>query len=388
MDLALSETQQMLQQLTRELLEKEFPSTTLREVEASEEGYSRELWKRLGELGLTNVAISEAYGGAGGSLLDLGVILEEMGRGVYIGPFFATVVLGGLTLLYAASEAQKRDLLPKVGQGQVLLSLALLEEEGRYEPEAIHLQAERRAGGYVLQGTKLFVEYGHVADHLVVVARTSPPSATARGARTISGSSSDGISLFLVPRSSPGITIAPLITTGGDKQVEVQFRGVQVPESNLIGQLNQGWPAIQRVLEAATALLCMQMAGMGEKVLEITVEYVKQRVQFGRPVGSFQAVQHHAANMAILSDGAKLAAQEAVSRLAQGLPAAKEVALAKAFCGRAGFEITYNSHELNAGVGFMKESDLQFYTRQMHGMRLRFGTTMDHLKVVARESGF
>lgn len=374
MDLALSETQQMLKQLTRELLEKEFPSTTLREVEASEEGYSRELWKRLGELGLTNVAISEAYGGAGGSLLDLGVVLEEMGRGVYIGPFFATVVLGGLTLLYAASEAQKRDLLPKVGQGQVLLSLALLEEEGRYEPDAVHLRAERRAGGYVLQGTKLFVEYGHVADYLVCVARTSPQQ--------------EGISLFLVPRSSPGITITPLITTGGDKQVEVQFRGVQVPESNLIGQLNQGWPAVRRVLEAATALLCMQMAGMGEKVLEITVEYVKQRVQFGRPVGSFQAVQHHAANMAILSDGAKLAALEAVSRLSQGLPAAKEVAVAKAFCGRAGFEITYNSHELNAGVGFMKESDLQFYTRQMHGMRLRFGTTMDHLKVVAREYGF
>lgn len=373
MDLALTEAQEMLKKLTRDFLEREFPTALLRELEADESGHSSLLWRQMADLGLTNVAFPETYGGAGGTLMDLGVVVEQMGRGLYTGPYFASVVLGGLTLLYGGSEAQKRDLLTKVGQGQALLSLALLEEAGKYEPASIKLQAAPSGGSYLLNGSKLFVEYGAIADYVLCVARTSPRP--------------EGLTVFVAPRASHGLTVSSLKTIGGDKQAELTFRNVAVPSESIVGEADRAWPTVQRVLEVATALLAMQMAGMAEKVLEMTVEYVKARVQFGRPIGSFQAVQHHCANMAILTDGAKLAAQEAVSRLALGLPARKDVALAKAFCSRACQEVTLTAHQLHGGVGFMQEYDLQLYTRQMEGMALRLGTAPEHLQVVAQELG-
>ena len=371
MDLALTETQEMLKRLARDFLAQEFPISLLREMEADEKGYSPDVWRKMAETGLINTAIPEELGGAGGDLMDLGVILGEMGRGLYIGPFFATIVLGGLTLMYGGSDEQKRGMIPSLAQGQILLSLALLEETGRYNPASIQLEAQLKGDHYILNGTKLFVEYGHVADYILCVART--------------GSGDADLTIFLVPSANPGIQVTSLDTIGSDKQAEIRFDNVAVPAPNVIGGVNQGWPIMQQVLDAATALLCMQMVGMAEKVLERTVEYVKMRVQFGRPLGSLQAVQHHCADMVILSDGARLAAQEAVSRLAQGLPARKEVALAKAFCSKACQEVTLTAHQLHGGVGFMQEFDLQIYTRQMEGMVLRMGTADEHLEVFAQE---
>ena len=371
MDLALTETQEMLKRLARDFLAQEFPISLLREMEADEKGYSPDVWRKMAETGLINTAIPEELGGAGGDLMDLGVILGEMGRGLYIGPFFSTIVLGGLTLMYGGSDEQKRGMIPSLAQGQILLSLALLEETGRYNPASIQLEAQLKGDHYILNGTKLFVEYGHVADYILCVART--------------GSGDADLTIFLVPSANPGIQVTSLDTIGSDKQAEIRFDNVAVPAPNVIGGVNQGWPIMQQVLDAATALLCMQMVGMAEKVLERTVEYVKMRVQFGRPLGSLQAVQHHCADMVILSDGARLAAQEAVSRLAQGLPARREVALAKAFCSKACQEVTLTAHQLHGGVGFMQEFDLQIYTRQMEGMVLRMGTADEHLEVFAQE---
>ena len=371
MDLALTEAQQMLKRLTRDLLEREFPPSLARELEQDERGHSPEVWRKMVETGLVNAAFPQEYGGAGGSLTDLGVIFDEMGRGLYTGPYFATVALGGLALFYAATEDQRRGLIPAVAQGQALLSLALLEETGKYEPDAIRLEARARGDHFVLSGVKLFVEYANVADFILCAARTGPEP--------------EDVSLFLVPASNPGVSIAPLDTIAGDKQSEVTFDDALVPAPNVIGEVGSAWPHLRRALEAATALTCMQMAGMAEKVLERTVDYVKMRVQFGRPIGSLQAVQHHCADMAINCDGAMLAAQEAVSRLDQGLPARREIAIAKAFCSRACQFVTLTAHQLHGGVGFMQEFDLQMYTRQMQGMALRLGTADDHLEVVADE---
>ncbi len=371
MDLALTEAQQMLKRLAGDLLEREFPPTLAREMEQDERGHSPEVWRKMVETGLVNAGFPEEYGGAGGGLMDLGVIFDEMGRGLYTGPYFATVALGGLALLYAGTDDQRRGLIPAVAQGQALLSLALLEESGKYAPDAIRLQAQARGDHFVLSGAKLFVEYANVADFILCAART--------------GTGAEDVSLFLIPATNPGVSIAPLDTIGGDKQSEVVFDDAIVPAPNVIGEVGGAWPHLSRTLDAATALTCMQMAGMAEKVLERTVEYVKMRVQFGRPIGSLQAVQHHCADMAINCDGATLAAQEAVSRLDQGLPARREIAIAKAFCSRACQFVTLTAHQLHGGVGFMQEFDLQMYTRQMQGMALRLGTADDHLEVVADE---
>ena len=371
MDLALTESQQMLKRLTRDFLEQEFPPSLARALEQDERGHSPEVWRKMVETGLVEAAFPQEYGGAGGGLMELGVIFDEMGKGLYSGPFFATVALGGLALLYAGADDQRRGLIPAVAQGQALLSLALLEESGRYGPDAIRLEAHARGDHFVLSGVKLFVEYANVADFILCSARTGPDA--------------DDVSLFLVPATNPGVSIAPLDTIGGDKQSEVTFDNAIVPAPNVIGEVDGAWPHLRRALDAATALTCMQMAGMAERVLERTVEYVKMRVQFGRPLGSLQAVQHHVADMAIHCDGAMLAAQEAVSLLDRGLPARREIAIAKAFCNRACQFVTLTAHQLHGGVGFMQEFDLQMYTRQMQGMALRLGTSDDHLEVVADE---
>ena len=189
MDLALTEAQQMLKRLTRDLLDREFPTSLARELEQDERGHSPEVWRKMVETGLVNAAFPEQYGGAGGGLTDLGVIFDEMGRGLYTGPYFATVALGGLALLYAGTEDQRRGLIPAVAQGQALLSLALLEETGKYAPDAIRLDARARGDHFVLSGVKLFVEYANVADFILCAARTGPGV--------------EDISLFLVPCFQP-----------------------------------------------------------------------------------------------------------------------------------------------------------------------------------------
>ena len=371
MDLALTEAQQMLKRLARDFLEQEFPPSLARALEQDERGHSPEVWRKMVETGLVEAAFPQEYGGAGGGLMELGVIFDEMGRGLYTGPFFATVALGGLALLYAGTDDQRRGIIPAVTQGQALLCLALLEESGKYAPDAIRMEARARGDNCVLSGTKLFVEYANVADFILCAARTGPQP--------------DDVSLFLVPGTNPGVSIAPLDTISGDRQSEVTFDEALVPARNVIGEVSGAWPHLRRALDAATALTCMQMAGMAERVLERTVEYVKMRVQFGRPLGSLQAVQHHCADMAIHCDGAMLAAQEAVSLLDRGLPARRETAIAKAFCNRACQFVTLTAHQLHGGVGFMQEFDLQMYTRQMQGMALRLGTSDEHLEVVADE---
>ena len=371
MDLALTESQQMLKTLAADFLARELPPSLVRELEQDERGHSPDVWRKMAQTGLIDAAFPQEYGGAGGGLTELGVILDEMGRNLYAGPYFATVVLGGLTLLYAGTEEQRRGLIPPVAQGQALLSLALLEDSGRYAPDAIRLEARARGDHYVLSGTKLFVEYANVADFILCAARTGP--------------NIEDVSLFLVPSANPGVRVSPLDAIGGDKQSEVVFDDALVPAPNLIGEINGAWPHLRRALDAATALTCMRMAGMAERVLERTVEYVKMRVQFGRPIGSLQAVQHHCADMAIHCDGATLTAQEAVSLLARGLPARREIAVAKAFCNRACQFVTLTAHQLHGGVGFMQEFDLQMYTRQMQGLALRLGTSDEHLETVADE---
>lgn len=379
MDLALNEAQEMLKQTARDFLAREFPKSLLREVEASERGYAPEVWAKMAELGWLGIALPEEYEGTGGSLLDLGVLLEEMGRAAFLGPYFSTVVTGALPVLWAGNEAQKQEILPRVASGQELLTLAVVEPAGRYDPASINLRATAQGDHYVLDGTKMFVEYPHVADRILCVARTRDASDPAAG-----------LTVFIVDGRSQGLTCTHLKTTGGDKQCEVKFEGVRVPAENVLGgpsAVDQGWPLVARTLEAATALMCADMVGGLQQVLEMTVEYVSMRVQFGQPIGKFQAVQHHCANMAMLVDGARLTTYEAIWKLSEGLPAAKEVAVAKAFTSDAYREVTLTAHQLHGGIGFMQEYDLQFYSRRAKSMELKLGTPHEHLAAVAQHVG-
>jgi alkylation response protein AidB-like acyl-CoA dehydrogenase len=379
MDLGLSEVQQMLKNSARDFLSRECPSTLVRAMEDDPRGFTDELWRHLVSLGWTGLAFPEQYGGTGGSFLDLAVLLEEMGRALAPGPFFSTVVLGGLTVLDAGNGQQKADIIPQICQGQLRLTLALTEPSATYEPWGVATTATRRGNGYILDGIKLFVPDAHAADLLVVVARTSVPSpSTGEGQDGGEPDPSQGITLFLVPAGVPGLKITPLNTIASDKQCEVVLNQVNVPASSVLGQVGGGWPVVRQTLQRAIAGKCLEMVGGAQAVLDMTVEYAKQRAQFGRPIGSLQAIQHHCANMAADVEGSRHLAYQAAWRVSEGLPADREVSMAKAWVSGAYQRVCATAHQCHGAIGFTKEHNLQLYSRRAKVQELSYGDSNFH----------
>ena len=367
MDLGLSEIQQMLKNSAREFLAQEFPLTLVRELEEDSRGYTEELWSQMAALGWNGLAFPEQYGGTGGSFLDLAVLLEEMGKTLIPGPFFSTVVLGGLTVMDAGNDEQRSRILPGVCDGQLRLTLALTEASATYEPWGLATIANRQGDEFVLNGTKLFVPDAHVADVLLVVARTS-----------LGDDPAQGITVFMVPKDSPGINIEVLNSIASDKQCEIVLDGVTVPATSVLGEVDQGWPVVQRAMQRAIAGKCMEMLGGADAVLEMTLEYVKQRTQFGRPIGSLQAIQHHCAEMATDVEGCRNVAVQAAWAVSEGLSSQREVSLAKAWTSRAYGRVCTIAHQCHGAIGFTEEHNLQLYSRRAKGMELAYGDVHFH----------
>ncbi|MBI4201089.1 MAG: acyl-CoA dehydrogenase, partial [Chloroflexi bacterium] len=290
--------------------------------------------------------------------------------------FFSTMVLGGMGILEAGSEALKRDLLPKIAQGDLIATLALTEPSASYEPSGIQTTARASGKGYLLSGTKLFVPDAQAADVLLVAARTRTTADPAQG-----------ITLFLVDARSPGVTIAPLKTVAADKQAEVVLKDVTAPANSVVGQVDQGWSTVSRLIEMAAAGKCAEMLGGADRVLEMTVSYVKDRAQFGRPVGSFQAVQHHCANMATDVEGCRYVTYQAAWRVSERLPAAREVAIAKAWVSDAYQRVCSLAHQCHGAIGFTKEYDLQLFTRRAKAAEVAYGDSDRHRELVAQSLG-
>ena len=374
MDLGLTEIQQMLKNSAREFLGQECPLTLVREMEEDERGYSDGLWRQIAGLGWPGIAFPEQYGGTGGSFLDLAVLLEEVGRSLTPGPFFSTVVLGGLTVLDAGSDTQKQALLPGICSGQTMMTLALTEASGTYEPWGIATTATRDGENFRLDGQKLFVPDAHAANVMLVAARTSQHDDPARG-----------ITLLLVNADSPGLSVTQLSTISSDRQCEVVLEGVTVPAQAVLGEVDEGWPIIERTLQRAVAGKCIEMLGGADAVVEMTVEYAKQRAQFGRPVGTFQAVQHHMANMATDVEGCRQIAYQAAWRISEGEPAEREVAMAKAWVSAAYQRVCNLAHQCHGAIGFTKEHDLQLYTRRAKVQELTYGDVNYHKELAMRQ---
>ena len=371
MDLGLTEIQQMLKTSAQDFLARECPLTLVREMEEDSRGFTDELWRQMVGLGWTGVAFPEQYGGTGGNFADLGVLLEEIGRSLAPSPFFSTVVLGGMTVLDGGSDAQKDELISRICAGTIIMTMAVAEAGAAYEPWDIQAIASQQGGGYEITGTKLFVPDAAAADVILVAARTS------------SGSDpGDGISLFLVPAGTDGLTITPMQSVGNERVFEVSLDKVNVSADSAIGAVGEAWPIIDRAIMRATAAQCIEMLGGSEAVLDMTVEYAKGRTQFGRAIGTFQAVQHHCARMATDVEGSKNIAYQAVWRLSEGLPAQKEVAMAKAWIGPAYRRVCGTAHQCHGAIGFTKEHDLQLYTRRAKVHELTYGDANHHKEIV------
>jgi 3-oxocholest-4-en-26-oyl-CoA dehydrogenase beta subunit len=373
MDFNLTEEQEILRTVARDFLTAECPKKLVREMAKDEEGHPLHLWQLMAEAGWMGLIIPKEYGGAGGSFLDLIVLLEEMGRACLPGPFFSTVVLGGLTILEAGNEEQKAELLPKLAEGEILLTLALTEPSAKYTADGIRTKATPRDKEFVIEGTKLFVPDAHISDYLICAVRTK----TTR-------SPEDGVTLFLVDAKSPGISCTLLETMAGDKQCEVTFDNVTVPFSSILGDLNAGWPILDEVLEKAVVAQCAQMVGGAKQVLEMTVEYAKQRVAFGHPIGSFQAIQHHCANMLVDVDGCSLVVNNAAWRLSQGLPTTQEVAIAKALINEKFKRIAALGIQIHGAIGFTQDHDMPLYFKRAKAWEINLGNTDFHLDKIAK----
>ena len=374
MDFELSEDQKMLRKTARDFLVNECTKPFVREMELDEKGYSPELWQKMADLGWMGLPFPEECGGWGGSFLDLAVLMEEMGRACLPGPFMASVVLGSLTILEAGSDAQKQQYLTDIAKGDIF-TLALTEPNGGYDAASIHTKATAHGDDFVISGTKFYVPDAHVATHLLVLARTKE------------GAKEDGLSLLMVDAKSPGIKCTQLKTIGSDKQCEVVFDNVKVPKANLVGKLNHGWPAVQKTLQLAAVAKCAEMVGAAQQVLEMTVSYAKERIQFDKPIGSFQAIQHHCANMLVDIDGMRMLTYEAAWLLSAGLPADKEVAMAKAWVSDAIVRVAKLGHQVHGGVGYTIDHDLQLYYRRGRAAAALFGNANYHREMIASQLG-
>jgi len=361
-DLKLTETQEVLRQTARTFLAAEFPPSLVRELEHTELGHSPEIWRKLAEMAWTALPFPGEYDGLDGSLTDVAVVAEELAQAASLTPYIPTI-LGGLAVQRTGSEGLKDRLLPGISSGSVVMSVALVEASGSYEPEHINLAATKRGDGYVLKGTKLFVEYARAANELVCAARTDS-----------SADAASGITLFVVPADAPGVSITQLKVIGGDAQSEVVFSDVEVSADRVLGVAGEGWDTVAWMLDVARALSSMELVGIAQRALDMTVDYVGYREAFGRPIGSFQAVHHHCANMAMLLEGARWSTYEALWQLDKGMDATYQCAAAKAAASTAGREVTMMSHQLHGGIGYMEEFDLQLYSRRAKGLELRWGT--------------
>ncbi len=374
MDFELSEDQKMLRKTARDFLVNECTKPFVREMERDEKGYSPDLWQKMADLGWMGLPFPEQCGGWGGSFLDLAVLMEEMGRACLPGPFMASVVLGGLTILEAGSDAQKEQYLTAIAKGDIF-TLALTEPNGGYDAASIQTKATAHGDDFVITGTKFYVPDAHVASHLLVVARTKE------------GTKDDGLSLFLVDAKSHGIKSTLLKTIGSDKQCEVVFDNVKVPKANLVGKLNHGWPVVHRTLQMAAVAKCAEMVGAAQQVLEMTTAYAKERIQFDKPIGTFQAIQHHCANMLIDIDGMRMITYEAAWLLSAGLPADKQVAMAKAWMSDAIVRVAKLGHQVHGGVGYTIDHDLQLYYRRGRAAASLFGDANYHREMIASQLG-
>ncbi len=375
MNFGFNDEQELLRSTARKFFDNECPSTTVRTLMEAPEGMTPELWKKLAEQGWLGLIAPEEHGGMALGIVDLVVLLEEMGRAVVPGPFFSTVLLGGLAILEAGSDAQKKAWLPKICSGEARATLAWMEPSAELGAAGVTLQAAAKGSGFTLNGTKLFVHDAHTADVIVVAARTS------------SGQNpEDGISLFLVPKGTPGLAVTLLPTMDQTRKLcEVTLTNVSVGSEAIMGAPLAGWKPLARVIDRATVGLCAEMCGGAQKVLDMTVEYAKIRQAFGRPIGSYQGVKHKAADMLVDVENSKSITYYAAWAMDEDVPEGPlAVSMAKAYVSDAYRRVSGAGIQLHGGIGFTWEHDLHLYFKRAKGSEFTFGDATWHRERVAQ----
>jgi alkylation response protein AidB-like acyl-CoA dehydrogenase len=370
MNFAFSEEQEELRNIVRNFLATKSPETAVREQMDTEKGYDDAVWKQMAEqMGLQSLIIPEEYGGSGYTYVELTVVLEEMGRALLCAPYFSTVVLAGNTLLHSGDDAAKKEYLPGIASGETVATLAFTEANGKWDESGITATATASGDGYSITGEKMFVIDGHTADLILVAAKTDA-----------------GTSLFAVDSSASGLTRQALATMDQTrKQAKLTFDNTP---ARLIGTDGAGWTVLERVLDLAAVALAAEQVGGAQWCLDTAVQYAKDRVQFGRPIGSFQAIKHKCADMLLEVESAKSAAYYAAwcaSELNEELPSV--ASLAKAYCSEAYFHSAAENIQIHGGIGFTWEHPAHLYFKRAKSSELLFGDPTYHRELLAQRIG-
>ena len=368
MDFAFSESENILLNSAKNFLQKEARNLA-REVEKTNEGYSPAIWKKIAELGWFGIVFPEEYGGIEGSFFDLVLLIEEMGKFLFPGPFIETVI-SGLSILEYGNETQKVEYLSRLIEGNLILSPALIKPDIAVSDNSIEEHVSVKGGKYVLNGTKLLVPYGHKADFYLYSAETD-----------------NGETLFLINSRTPGITCTVLESIAADRPCEVNFDGVEVSKNEILGQEGQGDEIVGKIGEWGALAQCAFITGMLEQVLKMSVAYAMEREQFGRQIGSFQAIQHQCADMATDINQVKFLTYEAAWKLSSKLTSGKEISMAKAWASDASRRVCLLGVKIHGGTGVSEEHDMQLYFRRAKAAELAFGDGDFHREVVAQELG-
>ena len=378
MDIGFTEEQELLRDTARKFLDSQCPTKFVREMMATGAAVTEEFWRKLADNGWLGITYPEDAGGSGLGLVDLVVLMEEIGRAVMPGPYLATVLLGGAAIAAAGSPEQRRDWLPRIAAGELKATLAVTEPNARWDAAGITAPARETRGGFALSGTKMFVPDAHLADVLVVAARSRDGSTM-----------EDGVSLFLVPKDMPGLAIRRLPSIDETRKLcEVVLDNVAVPGSARLGELHRGWAPLQQVIDRAAVGLSAEMCGAAQRVLEMTVDYAKLRVAFGKPIGSYQGVKHKCADMLVDIENAKSLtyyAAWAVDENEADAPLA--VSMAKAAASDAGRKVCAAGIQLHGGIGMTWEHDLQLYLKRAKAGEVAFGDASWHRERVAQLMG-
>jgi alkylation response protein AidB-like acyl-CoA dehydrogenase len=370
MNFAHTEEQEELRTAVRRFCEEKSPSAEVRRLMETEQGYDEKVWSQMADqLGLQGMAIPEEYGGAGFGFTELGIALEEMGRVLLCAPFFSSAVLAAQALLLTGDESSKKELLPGIASGENIATVAFTEENGRWDEEGITATATEQGGEWKLDGTKMFVLDGHTANLLLVAARTS-----------------GGVGLFAVDGDASGLTRTRLTTMDQTrKQAKVELASTP---ARLIGDAAAFGPVLPKLLDLACVALASEQVGGAQKCLETSVDYAKTRIQFGRPIGSFQAIKHKCADMLLEVESAKSAAYYAAWSVDDGSEEVPVVAsLAKSYCSEAYFHAAAENIQIHGGIGFTWEHDAHLYFKRAKSSELLFGDPSHHRELLAQRIG-
>jgi alkylation response protein AidB-like acyl-CoA dehydrogenase len=370
MNFAFTDEQDELRKTVRAFLDAKSPESAVREQMETEAGYDETVWRQMAEqMGLQGLSIPEEFGGSGFTFIELGIVLEEMGRSLLCAPFFSTVVLAANTLLHSGDDAAKKDFLPGIASGETIATVAFTEPSGKWDERGIEMEATASGDGWTMSGTKMFVLDGHTAGLVLVAARTP-----------------QGLSLFAVEGDAAGLTRTPLSTMDQTrKQARLEFDGTP---ARLVGTDGDGWNVLSKVLDLVAIGLAAEQVGGAQKVLNMAVEYAKVRVQFGRPIGSFQAIKHKCADMLLEVESAKSAAYYGMwcaSELNDELPSV--ASLAKAYCSEAYFHAAAENIQIHGGIGFTWEHPAHLYFKRAKSSELLFGDPTYHRELLAQRIG-